>query len=112
MKQVIKLKESQLRKMIEESLNHVLLEKGIKNKKLIKEASWYGNIEPLKQIAVSAELLMNDLEYTQDSKYIESLDGDTDYNGMIYEWAKKVMNEAEEWIGLNSSNMPIGNGQY
>lgn len=99
-KNVIKINESQLKQMISESVKMVL-----------KEACWYGDTKPFEMIRSAAEQIMNNFQYTQEDNYESFNDGSYDYDSDIYNWAKKVYYNAEEYISMNSSNSSINCGE-
>lgn len=101
MKKTIHLKETELKRMIAESV-----------KKVLKEGIWYGDVEPFKKIINAASEIMKENEYANAEDYEPWDDGDSsDYSYDIYKWAEKISNEAEEWLGMNSSNTSINGGE-
>ena len=97
-KQIVRLTESQLRGMITESV-----------KKVLKESCWYGDTKPFEVIRNAAEEIMDKFQYTQEDDY-EPYD-EYDFHWSIYEWAKKISNDAEGYIHCNSSNTSINGGE-
>lgn len=99
-KNVIRINESQLKQMISESV-----------KKVLKEACWYGDTKPFEIIRNAAEQIMSNFQYTQEDDYEPFNDSPYDHEGWIYKWAERIYLDAEEYIGMNSSNSPINGGE-
>lgn len=100
-KKLIKLTESDLHNIINNSV-----------RKILKESVWYGDTQPFMDIIAAASKIRERLEYVTDDDYepYDDCDG-RDLNPELYEWAKKVESEAEDWITCNSSYSPINGGE-
>ena len=77
-------------------------------KQLNEDYCWYGDTKPLETIIEGCNQLMesskfNDPEYEGDDDDVAS------YH--IYEWAKKVAKDAEEYLGCNSQNVSVNGGE-
>lgn len=97
----IKLTEKELYQIVTESVN-----------KLINESCWYGDTKPFVQILKAASEIRQKYEYSNNEDYepFDDCDGrDLSYD--IYLWAKKIEDEAENWINRNSSNASINGGE-
>ena len=72
----------------------------------------YGSVEPYEKILVAATEIMKDYEYTQADDYEpwDDCDG-RDMAPELYRWAKRVAEDAEYYIRMNSSNTPINGGE-
>ena len=93
-KKVIKLTENDLHRIIKES-----------TRKILNESCWYGDIKPFKSIYAAASKLRQEFEYANAEDYEpwDDCDG-ADLAPLIYRWAKKVEDEAYDWMNYNSSN--------
>lgn len=100
MKRIIKLTESDLHRLIKETV-----------KRTLKESIWYGDTKPLENIIQMADEIISNYEYVNEPDYEDRSDDGYDMDAQLYEWATKVRNEAEEWIRLNSSNASINGGE-
>lgn len=100
MKRIIRLTESDFHRLIKESV-----------KRILKESVWYGDTKPLENIIKMADEIINNYEYVNEPDYENRSDDGYDMHAQLYEWAKKVRNEAEEWIGINSSNASMNGGE-
>ena len=100
-KNTIKLNENQLRQIVAESVKRVL-----------NENCWYGDVKPFQTIISAANEIMNKFGYTQDEDYDDIGDCDgPDIALQIYDWAKTVVDDAEDWLRYNSSHTPINGGE-
>lgn len=101
MKRTIKLTENDLHKIIEESVKNV-----------INESIVYGSIEPFQRIANAASELMERYEYVTEEDYEpwDDCDG-KDLAPGIYQWAEKILEDANYYIQNSSSNSPINGGE-
>ena len=97
MKKVVRLTESDLHKLIKESV-----------KKVMNESTWYGDTKPFETIYNAANQIVEQLDYVNDD-YEES--GDDYSYGRMYNWAVRVRDDAEYYIRENSSNTPINGGE-
>ena len=93
-----RITETQLRKLIESKVKHLLKE----------DYCWYGNTEPLETIMEACRQIMessifNDPEYEGDN------DDAAAYR--LYKWAKKVAQDAEEHLMYNARNVSINGGE-
>lgn len=101
MKRRVKLTESSLQRIVKESV-----------KKVLKESCWYGDTKPFEQIIYAANKIMQDFEHANAEDYEPSDDCDgADLKPQIYQWAKKIADEAESYIYSNSSYTPINGGE-
>ena len=100
MKKIIKLSENDLHRLIKESV-----------KRTLKESIWYGDTKPLENIIQMADEIISNYEYVNEPDYENASDDGYDMYVQLYEWAKKVRNEAEEWISINSSNASMNGGE-
>lgn len=100
LKKRFKMTESQLRNIVAESV-----------KKVLKESTLYGDTKPFEEIYRAANQIMDRFQYTQDDGY-ESMDDDGgDVCGGVWQWAKKVAEDAEYYLQCNSSYQPINGGE-
>ena len=95
----ITIKESHLKKIINESL-----------KKVLNENCWYGDTSPFEEIYKNADKICSSLEDRVNSEDYEEWGDDFSY-GRMYEWAKKVRDDAEEYIRCNSHYTSINGGE-
>ena len=100
MKKIIRLTESDFHRIIKESV-----------KRILKESIWYGDTKPLENIIQMADEIISNYEYVNEPDYENRSDDGYDMYAQLYEWAKKVRNEAEEWISINSSNTSMNGGE-
>ena len=93
--------ESQLRNIVAESV-----------KKVLKESTLYCDTQPFKDIYRAATQIMEKFEYTQKDEYEpwDDCDG-RDLSPEVYQWAKKIADEAEDWLQYNSTNQSINGGE-
>lgn len=97
MKKTIRLSESDLHSVIQESV-----------KRVINETCWYGSVKPFQEIVKAAEQIIQDFGYVDSDDYEQNDDCDGPSSApLIYDWAKKVKDDAEYWIMDNSSFSPI-----
>ncbi len=99
MKQIIRLTESDLHRIVNESVNKVLNE----------EYVWWGDTKPLEVILSAVNQITNHFEesYPEDYEFEEEDRARLD----LYKWAKKIGEEAEEFIRYNADNTPINGGE-
>jgi len=97
-KKLIRLTESDLHRVIKESVY-----------KILNESCWYGDTKPFETIYRAAQEIVDKLEYVNDNEYEEWGD-DYRYSSM-YDWAKRVANDAEYYIRNHSSNVSINGGE-
>ena len=98
-KQVIRLTEGDLHRIIKESVNKVLT-----------ESCWYGDTKPFETIYQMADKIVNSLEARVTDENYEEWGDDFSY-GRMYEWAKRVKDDAEEYIHCNSQFTSINGGE-
>ena len=93
-----RITESQLRKLIESKVKHLLKE----------DYCWYGDTEPLEKIIQACDQIMENSSFN-DPEY----EGDEDEAAAyyLYQWAKKVARDAEDHINCNSRNVSINGGE-
>lgn len=93
-----------------ENYCHGLYEKICKmvRKQLNEEYCWYGDPKPLETIIQCCNQLMESSKFN-DPEYEGDDDDAASYH--IYEWAKKVSQDAEEYLGCNSQNISINGGE-
>lgn len=97
----IRLTEQDLKKVISESV-----------KRILKEWVYYGPAKPFEEIINAANQIMDSLKHVEDENYEPWDDSDgADMDPQVYEWAKKVKDDAEYWLQHNSSNSPINGGE-
>ena len=97
-KKKIKLTESDLHRIIKETVNNVLT-----------ESYWYGDTQPFETIYQMADKIVTSLEDSVNDQNYEEIGGDFSYSEM-YEWAKRVRDDAEAYIHRNSDFAPINGG--
>lgn len=101
MKKTIRLSESDLHRVIKESV-----------KRILGESCWYGDTKPFEQIIDAANKIMQDFEHVNAEDYEPSDDCDgADLDPQIYQWAKKVAYDAEDYLHSNSSYTSINGGE-
>jgi len=100
-KQTIRLNESQLKRVVAESVKRVLT-----------ESCWYGDTKPFIDIYKAASEIMEAFQdaASDDYEVWDDCDG-RDLDPDIYDWARNVAEQAVSWIQCNSSNMPINGGE-
>lgn len=98
MKKIVRLNESELKNIINESIKKILNE----------EYCWWGDTKPLEEIYKLASQIVD--KY---SPYFDNNEGDEDDRAIfdLYNWAGKVAKEAEEFIRYNADNLPINGGE-
>lgn len=99
MKNKIRLTESDLRRIVKESVNRILNE----------EYVWWGDTKPLETIMMAASQITRKFE----NDYSEDYEFDDDERAKLdlYRWAKQVEDKAEEFIRYNADNVPINGGE-
>lgn len=100
-KKVIRLTESYLKNIIAESVKQVL-----------NEGCWYGNTKPFESIIIACNEIKDKFEYVNDENYEDDSDDHSNIEYNIYQWADKISQEAEGWLGCNATNRPIGEYPY
>ena len=97
----MKINESQLRKIIKESI-----------KKSLNESCLYCDGQPFYQIHEAARKIRLDFSHVTDEGWEpwDDCDG-PDLSYHVYSWAKEVEEQAENWISHLSSNTPINGGE-
>lgn len=110
----LNISENELRSAIREACSKVLGDN--KNKivenKTLNESCWYGNLKPFKAIQNAAFQIMKNFEYVNNEDYEPDDDCDgRDLSYDIYQWAKRIEEEADRWITKNSDNTPINGGE-
>jgi hypothetical protein len=100
------MKKKQLIRLTESDL-HNIIKKSVKN--VLNESCWYGDTKPFETIYNAANQILSNLEYVNNEDYEEC--GDDYSYGRMYEWAKKVRDDAEYYIQENSFNTPINGGE-
>lgn len=89
----IRLTESDLHSIIRESV-----------KRVINETCWYGSVKPFQEIVKAAEQIIQNFSYVDSDDYEPNDDCDgPSLAPLIYDWAKKVKDNAEYFIMDNSS---------
>jgi hypothetical protein len=97
----MKINESQLRKIIQESI-----------KKTLNESCLYCDEKPFYQIYEAARKIREEFEYVTDENWEPDNDCDgPDLSYHVYSWAKDVQEQAESWISNLSSNTSINGGE-
>jgi hypothetical protein len=95
-----KINENQLRRVVRESINKILKEDYV----------WWGDTKPLETIMVAAsEIRRYFEEQYPDDNY--EFDEDDRAKLDLYNWAKRVENDAEDFIRYNAHNTPINGGE-
>lgn len=92
-----KITETQLRKLIESKVKHLLKE----------DYCWYGDTEPLEKIIQACDQIMENSSFN-DPEYEGDNDDAAAYH--LYKWAKKVAQDAEEHLMYNARNVSINGG--
>ena len=100
MKNRVKLNEAQLRQIVAESV-----------KKVLNESTLYGDTKPFEEIYRAANQIMDRFQYTQEDDYVDMSDDGAALDYQVYQWAKKVSEDAEYYISCNSSNQSINGGE-
>ena len=90
-KQTIRLNESQLKDMIKESVQNVLMESYV----------WYGDVTPLETIMTACSEIRNRMQDRDFDGYEDAASYE------LLEWANKVSEQAENFIMHNSDNVSI-----
>lgn len=93
-----KITESQLRKIVSESVTQI-----------IKENVLYCDVKPFQDIYHAAKQIMDKFSYIMDDNYEPS--GDEYLVLQAYQWAKRVCEEADEWIQYNADNASVNGGE-
>ena len=95
-----KINENQLRRVVRESINKILKEDYV----------WWGDTKPLETIMVAASEIRRHFEEQYPDGNHE-FDEDDRAKLDLYNWAKRVENEAEDFIRYNAQNTPINGGE-
>ena len=98
-KKIIRLTESDLHKLVKESVQKILKE----------EYVWWGDTKPLETIMAAASEIRRGFEEQYQEDYEFELEDRAKID--LYNWAKKVENEAEDFIRYNAHNAPINGGE-
>ena len=101
MKRTIRLSERDLHRVVNESV-----------KRILGESCWYGDTKPFEQIIDAANKIMQNFEHVNAEDYEpwDDCDG-ADLDPQIYQWAKKVADDAEYYMRSNSSYTSINGGE-
>ena len=101
MKRTIRLSERDLHRVVNESV-----------KRILGESCWYGDTKPFEQIIDAANKIMQNFEHVNAEDYEpwDDCDG-ADLDPQIYQWAKKVADDAEYYMRSNSSHTSINGGE-
>lgn len=72
----------------------------------------YSSVKPFEEIKKAAQEIMEHYEYTQAEDYEpwDDCDG-RDMAPELYQWAKRIADDAEQYIAINSDNAPINGGE-
>ena len=72
----------------------------------------YGSVEPFEKILSAANEIMQAYEYASADDYEpwDDCDG-RDLAPELYRWAKKIVDDAEYYIRINSENTPVNGGE-
>ena len=99
MKKITRLTESDLHRIVKESVKRILNE----------EYVWWGDTKPLETIMMAANQITRKFE----NDYSEDYEFDDDERAKLdlYRWAKQVEDNAEEFIRYNADNVPINGGE-
>ena len=99
-KQVIRLNESQLRRIVKESVKRLLNET---NNGYVVPHTWYGNYSIIENIADEARKLIKNLEHN----YWEEFDKPDEYPTVveIHKWAYKILEDCERFRNQNVQYM-------
>ena len=97
----IKLTERDLHGIVKESVNRILKE----------EYVWWGDTKPLETIVSSANEIVRHFEEAYPDA--ENYDFDPEDRAKIdlYNWAKKIQDDAEDFIRYNAHNVSINGGE-
>lgn len=97
-KKIIRLTESDLHNLVKESVQRILKE----------EYVWWGDTKPVETIMRAASEIRRNFEelYQEDYEFEPEDRAKLD----LYNWAKKIENEAEDFIRYNAHNAPINGG--
>jgi hypothetical protein len=98
-KQLIRLTENDLHKIIKESVKNVL-----------NESCWHGDVKPFEVIYQMADKIVTSLEDRINDENYEEWGDDFRYSHM-YEWAKRVRDDSEQYMHCNSQFSPINGGE-
>jgi len=98
-KKLIRLKESDLHRIVKESVNRILNE----------EYVWWGDTKPVETIMMAANQIRTKFE----KDYPEDYEFDVDDRAKLdlYNWAKQVEDRAEDFIRYNAHNVSINGGE-
>lgn len=102
MKKVVKLSEGQLNRIIKESVKNILNES--------YDCCWYGDVKPFEIIEQMADKIVQSLDRIVNNDGYEEVGDDYSY-GRMYEWAKRVRDDASLYIQTNSKYAPINGGE-
>ena len=95
------LTEGRLRRMIHEAVKNVL-----------EESTLYCDTQPFQDIINAANTIKDTFEYVNDEDWEPDDDCDgRDLTPYVYNWAKKVSEEAEDWLHHTSSYTSINGGE-
>ena len=100
-KKTIRLTESDLKKIVTESV-----------KRALKESTLYCDTKPFEDIIKATNTILEKFEYVNDEDWEPSDDCDgRDLTPEVYNWAKKVREDAEDWLRQTSAYSPINGGE-
>lgn len=90
--------ERQLKQIISEAVNRILNE----------DYCWYGDTKPFETIIKCCNMIMESSNFNN-----PDYEGDDDDSAAwhIYEWARKTVSDADDYILCNSKNVPINGGE-
>lgn len=92
--------ESQLRNIISEAVKGAL-----------KESTLYGDTKPFEEIYRAANQIMDRFQYTQEDDYEDMSDDGVDMGTYVWQWAKKVAEDADYYLNCHSKYRPINGGE-
>ena len=99
----------QNKKTINEAQLRAIINKVVKN--VLNESTLYGDTKPFEEIRRAANQIMDRFQYTQEDNYEDMSDDGVDMDNYVYQWAKKVAEDADYYISLHSSRRPINGGE-
>ena len=99
----------QNKKTINEAQLKAIINKVVRN--VLNESTLYGDIKPFEEIYRAANQIMDRFQYTQENDYEDMSDDGAATDFYVYQWAKKVAEDADYYINIHSSRQSINGGE-
>lgn len=99
----------QNKKTINEAQLKAIINKVVRN--VLNESTLYGDIKPFEEIYRAANQIMDRFQYTQENDYEDMSDDGSGTDFYVYQWAKKVAEDADYYLNCHSTFRPINGGE-